>query len=168
MLEGFHHTFHGFIQAERPTRWESAIVFARLVESAKIIAHTTSRSRQGFGSGWPEVMQEYSDHLGRGSEARAEVWARWALSKPQYDAKAIARANEAGYWPIVYLKGREDLSRIVLAYAACSAAGHRIGPILKRNSWASSTARKKKMEALVVISDCLNRDRVPVIEAIAP
>ena len=161
-----YHKFHGYIEAQAPSIWEPAIVAGRLVEAMLIISHTSyGKPRLGYGNAWPATLVEFEDQLGRGAEARAEVWSRWASIRPQYDAAALSRAEDAAQWVPRYLSQDDGCSRVILAWATLRAARRPIQIEFKKRRCCLSTLRKKKSEGLQKISDGLNRDRIPIREA---
>jgi hypothetical protein len=162
------HPMEGFVSVDEPEEWDAGLVSGRLVEAMKITAHTTYSAKLSYGSSWPAFAPTWEDILGRGQEARADVWARWQGIKPQYDAAALSRAEEALGWAGRYLRGEDGAARVLLVYATCKAARRPVQNEFKRRRWAASTCRAKKAKALQLIADGLNRDNVPIREAKLP
>lgn len=166
--EFFTHEFHGIIQSAAPKVWEPALVAARMIEAARVLARTTQKPRPfGYGPSWVETVATYEDILGRGQAHRREVWETWARSRPQFDAQTIQRAEEALEWPSAFLSNDDGPARVLILWAASRGARAPFEKIIRRRGWAASTARKKKARALALISDGLTARGVPVRLALA-
>jgi hypothetical protein len=166
MSLAIYHEFLGWLEADAPQVWSPPIVSARLVESMKVIANTTyGRPKTGFGSGWPTYVATWEDLIGRGDDARKELWISWSNIRPQYDAAALSRAEEAAAWIPKYLRNDDGAARVILAWATLTAARRPLQIEFRKRKWSMTTYRRKKADGLQKISDCLNRDRVLIREA---
>jgi len=159
-----YHPLDGWKDADAPTTWTREIIAARIIEACKVIA-TDASAYPRVGNGWPEIVREWSDYIGRGSEQRSDVWDRWARTRPAWDSATLSRAEEAAHWPIRYLRGQEGASRVLMAWATSTAFGRKFAPVMRRKKWAETTVRRKRTFALQTICDGLRRDRVAIREA---
>lgn len=160
----WHHVEQRFIEVEAPTSWSPELVAARLIEAAKVAA-STSHPVRSPGSGWPAILREYEDLIGRGAEARAEVWTSWASVRPSYSAETHSRALEALRWPSQYLHDQEGACRVVTAWATAKAGRVKLTVAFRRRGWSMSTVKAKRRVALDRISAGLNANRIPIREA---
>lgn len=158
------HPLEGKVRVAVPTSWTPEMVAARILESTKVVS-TTIPPNRSMGNGWPAIMREWDDYLGRGDEQRGEVWEQWGRTRPQYDAETMSRVDEAAHWPIRYLNGNEGASRVVMAWATARVAGMPVGALLRKTRWAPSTFRKRRADGLRIIAQALNTNRVRVREA---
>lgn len=159
-----YHPLNGFVHADAPTRWTREIVAARVVEACIVISATTPPERSP-GNGWPSIVRDFQDMIGRGDEARSEVWDRWARSRPSYDADTMSRAEEAAGWPLRYLSGQDGAARVLMAWATRKAYGKPFAPVAKRKGWAMATVKRKRTAALDAITGGVSTSRVPIREA---
>lgn len=159
------HPLEGLISIDEPTQWDAGLVVGRLVEAMRVTAHTTFGTKLNYGSSWPAYAPTWEDILGRGQEARADVWARWQSIKPQYDSAALSRTEEALGWVPRYLAKQDGAARVLMVYVTCKSARRPVQVEFRKRKWANSTCRAKKAMALEAIADGLNRDKVPIREA---
>jgi hypothetical protein len=160
------HPIHGVIRSGAPVRWEPEIVLGRMVEACLVMAATASPIRSP-GNGWPEMMREWADYLGRGEDLRAETWAKWerVADRPSYDAATMSRAEEAMRWPMLFLADHPSESKAVMVHATTKAARKPLQWVLKVRRYPVSTFKKRRATGLRIITEGLSVLGVEVREA---
>lgn len=161
---GIYHPLDGWKEVEAPTRWEREIVAARIIEACLVIASEPAVTRSP-GNGWPAIVRDWNDFIGRGSDHRQDVWDSWSRTRPQWDSATLSRAEEAAGWPIRYLRGQEGASRVLMAWATNAAFGRKFAALARRKKWAMTTVKRKRTLALDAIRAGLTSDRVSIREA---
>jgi hypothetical protein len=103
-----YHPLDGWKETDAPTTWTREIIAARIIEACKVIA-TDASAYPRVGNGWPEIVREWSDYIGRGvrrgrnfwrgrhnGESRQKTEIRRSLSMRTAETDDDGRANRGG------------------------------------------------------------------------
>lgn len=140
-----------------PDLWVPALVQKRLVEAARVILRTAGPvGPRGYGSGIPRDMLEA---LGAGENAEPD---RRKLMRINVSPRRVTLIGQAAHWPIDYLKEHDGARRVLALYLNCRAYRRPFNAAVKAKKWSVRTAYRRRDEALRIIAQGLNRDRVRV------
>ena len=140
-----------------PDLWVPAIVQRRLIEAARTILHTAGPvGPRGYVNGIPREMLEA---LGAGENAEPD---RRKLMRINPSPRRITLIGQAAHWPIDYLKQHDGARRVLALFLSCKAYRRPFNEAVKKKKWSVRTAYRRRDEALRLIAEGLNRDRVRV------
>jgi Domain of unknown function (DUF6362) len=140
-----------------PSRWSGAWVQRRLIEAYSIERRLPQvRRRLLIASAWPSMAVEFSDVVGRATEARAEVFRSWENARLGVSAQDLSRMEQAHDW-LAILKPYPQERLCLMQWAASVAYGRSMRRLLMRRGWSRSTFYRHVTAGAHIIALKLNQ-----------
>jgi hypothetical protein len=144
---------------DEPEQWNPALVGKALVWALKIARATAGATHpRSYGNGMPSVVYTREEIFEMGIEE----------DRPRRlppSSIEITRADAVLFWQSRFLVTDPDLiesSAMLKAWLRCRTHRRSFGKECDDRGWARATAYRRRDRALSVISQGLDRDRVPV------
>jgi hypothetical protein len=146
-----------------PPQWSGAWVQRRLIEAYSVERRLPqSRRRLLIASAWPSTVVEFSDVVGRATEAREQVFQSWEYARLGVSAECITRMEQAHDWLAILAPYPEE--RLCLGQWAAAVVYRRsLRRLLLKRQWSRSTFYRYATTGAYIIACELNRRTLPVV-----
>jgi hypothetical protein len=146
-----------------PPQWSGSWVQRRLVEAYSVERRLPqSRRRLLIASAWPTTVVEFSDIVGRATEAREQVFQSWEYARLGVSAEDISRMEQAHNWFAILAPYPEE--RFCLGQWAAAVVYQRsLRRLLLKRQWSRSTFYRYVTAGAHIIALELIREEQPVV-----
>jgi hypothetical protein len=145
-----------------PAQWSAAWVQRRLIEAYSVERRLPRTRQRAFANGWPSMVVEFTDVVGRADEARQQILQDWEHAGAGVSAEEIGRMEDAHDWLRTIL-GHHPIERLCLAQWATAIAYRRsVRRMLAQRRWSRTTFYRYVTAGAHVVALELQRQGEPV------
>jgi hypothetical protein len=146
-----------------PPQWSGSWVQRRLIEAYSVERRLPqSRRRLLTASAWPTTIVEFSDIVGRATEAREQVFQSWEYARLGVSAEDITRMEQAHNWFAILAPYPEE--RLCLGQWAAAVVYQRsLRRLLLKRQWSRSTFYRYVTAGAHIIACKLSQQKLPVV-----
>jgi hypothetical protein len=154
------------IDADRaiaPSQWSANWVQQRLIEAYATERRLPHLRHRAIANAWPSTIIEFSDIVGRATEAREQVLHSWEYAGSGVTAADLTRMEDAHNWLLIILAPYPEERLCLSQWATAIAYGRSLRRLLTKRHWSRSTFYRFVSAGAHVIALELQRQGKPVV-----
>jgi hypothetical protein len=154
------------IDADRaiaPSQWSANWVQQRLIEAYATERRLPHLRQRAVSNAWPSTIIEFSDIVGRATEAREQVLHSWEYAGSGVTAADIGRMEQAHDWLRIILAPYPEERLCLSQWATAIAYGRSLRRMLLKRRWSRSTFYRYVTAGAHVIALKLQQQGRPVV-----
>jgi hypothetical protein len=145
-----------------PSEWNAAWVQIRLIHAYSTERRLPHLRQRSVANAWPAMVIEFSDIVGRATEAREQVLHSWEYAGSGVTAADIGRMEQAHDWLRIILAPYPEERLCLSQWATAIAYGRSLRRLLLKRHWSRSTFYRFVGAGAHVIALDLQRQGRPV------
>jgi hypothetical protein len=146
-----------------PAQWNAAWVQMRLVHAYSTERRLPHLRQRAVSNAWPSMVIEFSDIVGRATEAREQVLHSWEYAGSGVTAADIGRMEQAHDWLRIILAPYPEERLCLSQWATAIAYGRSLRRLLLKRRWSRSTFYRYVTAGGWIIARELQRQGRPVV-----